>query len=68
VTLGGGEHALELRRGGGSLDPGDGYGGFLGPLALERIVPRRLISVPPGGVGRLCGRPLDWLERWPDRR
>ena len=64
VSLRPGSHELELRRGGGSAAPGDGYSGELGPLVLERIGPRPLVSVRPRDAERrLCGREWDWIER-----
>jgi hypothetical protein len=64
VALQPGPHELELRRGGGSAAPGDGYSGELGPLVLERVGPRPLVSVrPKDAERRLCGRQWDWIER-----
>ena len=62
VTLPAGRHRLEIVRPGGSLAPGDAYGGQIGPLALQPARPERLIRVAPGDADRLCGRPLDWIE------
>jgi len=64
VALQPGSHELELRRGSGSAAPGDGYSGELGPLVLERVGPRPLVSVrPKDAERRLCGRQWDWIER-----
>lgn len=64
VTVAGGRHRLELRRGGGSLRPGDGYQGEIGPLALVPADGRdEYVRVAPGDADRLCGTPLDWIER-----
>ncbi|MGI8729894.1 MAG: hypothetical protein ACR2LK_07880 [Solirubrobacteraceae bacterium] len=64
VTVSGGRHRLELLRGGGSLRPGDGYQGGLGPLALVPVDGTdEYVRVQPADAGRLCGRLLDWIER-----
>lgn len=63
VELGGGQHRLEIRRGGGSLAPGNAYRGLIGPLALDRVGGRTLVSVPPERAAELCGRRWDWIER-----
>ncbi|MDP1850300.1 MAG: hypothetical protein Q8K79_21105, partial [Solirubrobacteraceae bacterium] len=64
VAVAGGRHRLELRRGGGSLAPGDGYQGEIGPLALvPAAAADRYERVAPRDAGRLCGTPLDWIER-----
>jgi hypothetical protein len=64
VTLGAGMHRLALRRPSGSLAPGDGYDGELGPLELVPQRPERLERVAPArAAAQLCGRPLDWIER-----
>jgi hypothetical protein len=64
VDVAAGRHELRLRRGGGTIAPGDGYSGELGPLALERIVPRPLLRMrPQEAARRLCGRKWDWIER-----
>ena len=62
ISLPAGRHRLEIVRPGGSLGPGDAYGGQIGPLALQPDRPERLIRVAPGDADRLCGRPLDWVE------
>lgn len=64
VSVAGGRHRLELRRGGGSLAPGDSYQGEIGPLALvPAAAVDRYERVAPRNAGRLCGSPLDWVER-----
>jgi hypothetical protein len=64
VSVSGGRHRLELRRGGGSLRPGDGYQGLIGPLALVPVDGvDEYVHVRPADADRLCGRPLDWIER-----
>ena len=64
VSLQPGAYELELRRGGGGTAPGDGYSGELGPLVLERVGPRPLVTVrPQEAMRRLCGREWDWIER-----
>jgi len=59
-----GRHEIELRRGGGSLAPGDGYKGVLGPLVFQPVFPTEsLVWVKPGEIRRrVCGRDLDWME------
>jgi hypothetical protein len=64
VTRAAGEHRIELRRPHGSLAPGNGYHGELGPLVLDPVQPERLVRVAPRrAAAQLCGRPLDWIER-----
>ena len=64
VELARGRHELRLRRGGGNLEPGDGYVGELGPLELVREGERPLVRVEPSEAReRLCGRKWDWIER-----
>jgi hypothetical protein len=64
VTVVGGRHQLELRRGSGSLRPGDGHQGGIGPLALVPVAGAdEYVPVAPGRAARLCGRPVDWIER-----
>ena len=59
-----GRHELTLRRGSGTLSPGDGFAGELGPLALERIEPiRPLERFDAGEADQLCNREWDWIER-----
>jgi hypothetical protein len=62
VTLGRGEHELAIQRPGGSLAPGDGYQGRIGPLALQPLRRETLERVRPGQARQLCGKPLDWVE------
>jgi hypothetical protein len=53
-----------MRRGRGDAAPGDGFSGELGPLVLERVGPRPLVTVrPQDAERRLCGRQWDWIER-----
>jgi len=64
VALTAGPHELALSRPGGSLSPGDGFSGELGPLVLERMGPRRMVRVrPEQAAEQLCGREWDWIER-----
>ena len=64
VELSAGSHELSMTRPGGSLAPGDGFAGEVGPLVLQRVEPRRLVEVAPGDAEReLCNRPWDWIER-----
>jgi len=62
VTVPPGPLELKMRRGPGGLAPGDGFGGDLGPLALEPAGRRTLVSVRPRDARRLCGREWDWIE------
>ena len=64
VELAPGSHLLTLERGGGSLRPGDAT-----PSMLSRVVfePARqgapaVRELPAEQWGRLCGRPVDWVE------
>jgi hypothetical protein len=64
ISLTRGRHRFELVRGGGTLAPGDGHVGELGPLLLERADrTRSLERVAPAQARQLCGRPWDWIER-----
>ena len=59
-----GRHRVALTRPGGSLAPGDGYAGEIGPVALVPRAEPRLIEAGAGNAEqRLCGRSLDWIER-----
>ncbi len=65
VHVSAGSHTIGLRRGGGSLAPGDGYMGFLGPLVFQPVHPEDSLEwVKRRDIGRrLCGRALDWIAR-----
>jgi hypothetical protein len=65
LRLDAGPHAIVLRRGGGSLAPGNGgTARLVGPLAVTRADPTGapLATVDPDRWRSLCGRPLDWIE------
>ena len=62
VRLRRGAHDVQLERGSGTLDPGDGAPSYIGPLELERIGPSRLKRIDPGQARSLCRRSLDWVE------
>lgn len=62
LALASGRHQVEIRRGGVSPAPGNGFRGELGPLALQSIEAPELISVAPRNARRLCGRSWDWIE------
>ena len=62
ITIPRGRHELQIRRPGGSLAPGDGYQGRIGPLALQPVAREGLLRVRPDRVRRLCGKALDWVE------
>jgi hypothetical protein len=64
VDLRPGARRVALTRPGGSLAPGDGYAGEIGPVALVPRRASRLVEVSAGDAEeRLCGRSLDWIER-----
>lgn len=64
VELRRGLRDVELLRPGGSLAPGDGYAGELGPVALEPMRRSALVEVAPADAERrLCRRSWDWVER-----
>ena len=62
VQLATGMHRVRLERPDGSVAPGDGWRGTLGPVALERVDPSALTTVRPERATRLCGRDWDWIE------
>jgi hypothetical protein len=66
VSLAKGRHALELRRGGGDLRPGDAGSTVIDGLVLEPAGAGAegvaVHSIAPSAWRSLCGRPLDWLE------
>jgi hypothetical protein len=64
ARLGRGPHTVGLRYEAGGWRPGSsGLAPFpLGPLAVARDDPRRVLSVAPEDARSLCGRRLDWLE------
>ena len=65
VEIQSGEHRIELERGGGSLEPGNGGGSRIGLLVLEpaweEAQPRREM-VSKAELSSLCRGPLDWIE------
>jgi hypothetical protein len=63
IDLQAGGHRAELRRPTGSLAPSDAQADELGPLVVVPEQPARLVRVRGRDAGRLCGRPLDWVER-----
>ena len=63
AALSQGPQRVEIRRPETSLAPGDGYRGYIGPVALEAVTPATLVSVAPSRASSLCGRPWDWIER-----
>ena len=63
VELSRGAHELTLTRPGGSLAPGSGFAGELGPLVLEKVGERELVQVQAKDAQALCERPWDWIER-----
>ena len=64
VELSRGAHELTLTRPGGSLAPGSGFAGELGPLVLERTGERELVEAAPRDAeSAFCEAPWDWIER-----
>ena len=59
-----GMHDVELRRGHGSLRPGDRYAGWIGPLVFKADQARAAYYVPRRDARSLCrsGRIFDWIE------
>ena len=57
-----GSHEIRLIRPTGDLAPGDGGGGWLGPVAIEERQSERLQRLPVEDWRALCGRSLDWIE------
>jgi hypothetical protein len=62
VELNAGAHRLEVRRPGAGLGPGDSHRGELGPLVLEPVSSKSLVTVPPARAASLCDREWDWIE------
>ena len=64
VRLSEGRHDLTIERGGGGLEPGNGAGGAIGPLALTAADgPGRTVrQFDPDDYREICGRPVDWVE------
>jgi hypothetical protein len=58
-----GSHSVRMVKGGGTLRPGDGFAGYLGPVAFEPLAPQPLATMEPSAAGDLCGRRVDWIER-----
>ena len=58
-----GRRTVEIVRPSGTIKPGDGYIGRLGPVVFQRVQPQELEWVAPEqAASRLCGRRLDWVE------
>ena len=64
VQVGDGVHAVRLLRPGGSLAPGDGNPGELGPVAFEPTdeVGGLVTAAPAAAESAFCGQPWDWIE------
>jgi hypothetical protein len=58
-----GSHRVALRRGGGTPKPGDGFVGYLGPVAFEPTARQPVVEMPAARARELCGRRMDWIER-----
>ncbi len=63
VELAPGQHRVEVRRPETTLAPGDGYRGYIGPVALQPVARGELVSVDPDRARSLCGTRWDWIER-----
>jgi hypothetical protein len=63
-----GRHAIEIRRDGGDLAPGDGSRSSVGPVTLLESGNGSLVRVAPAHADRLCGTPWDWIERVSETR
>jgi hypothetical protein len=63
LTLSRGRHSVALARDGGDLRPGDGFVGYIGPVAFEPLARQPMLRLKPSEAGRLCGRRVDWIER-----
>jgi hypothetical protein len=65
VPLSAGVHTITLTYPDADLTPGSGDNAFT-LLSAITLVPTRppsaMIRVTPTQAGRLCGRPLDWVE------
>jgi hypothetical protein len=64
LELPAGRHVVTLERPGGSLEPGNGGFGQLGPVVLAptEVDSRPVERIAPSGYRSLCGRWLDWIE------
>jgi hypothetical protein len=64
LTLRAGRHTVSIRRGGGSLAPGDAAPTLVRALALAPLAAERepVRSVPLAAWRTLCGQRLDWIE------
>jgi hypothetical protein len=64
LPLSAGKHVITLVRPGGSIWPGNGGPGFLGPVVLapEEVDTRPAATIAPARWRSLCGRSLDWVE------
>ena len=63
IDLRAGSHRVELLRPARSLAPGGGRMDIVGPVVLVEDRDPELVRAPSGNAGRLCGRPLDWVEQ-----
>ena len=63
LRLSRGRHSVALAKHGGNLRPGDGFIGYVGPLALQPLARQPMLRLKPSDTGRLCGRRVDWIER-----
>jgi hypothetical protein len=62
VTLAPGRHRLEIVRGGGSLEPGNGQDEVYDTVFLAPVAVARIVALPARQARSLCGRHLDWVE------
>lgn len=59
-----GRNTIQIDRGGGSLAPGNGAGGAVGPVALTPAggLRRPVRQLDPRDYRELCGKQVDWIE------
>jgi hypothetical protein len=62
VALAAGSHSVQIKRGGGSLAPGNGRDEAYDTFFLEPVAAERLVTVDPSRASLLCGKRADWIE------
>jgi hypothetical protein len=62
LDLTAGKHHIEIVRGGGSLQPGDGQDEVYDTVFLAPAAPVRFVTTSRSSARSLCGRHLDWIE------
>jgi hypothetical protein len=63
LRLSRGEHAVRIEKRGGRLAPGDGFIGYVGPIAFQRLAAQPMERMRPSAAPSLCGTRVDWIER-----